>query len=555
MQVLKQSTAIEVKLGPFVDQTDGFTAETALTITSSEVLLAKNAGDWTAKTEATSLVHESNGFYRCLLDATDTGTLGMLMLQIAESGALPVWETFWVVTANVYDSLFSTDLLQVDSTQLLGTAYATPTVAGVPEVDVTHFVGNSGSAGNMNTIWGNMPLVGTADSGTTTTLVDTALTQTATDHFKGCQIVFLNGTAIRYQSRLITGFNPATDTLTFAPALTAGVTTEVYVILPANNVDLWGINGVAQTATLDTIKVETASLQTDTNDLQTRLPAALVSGRMDSSVGAMAANTLTASALASDAVVEIRAVASGTVDASTGTQMQDAARTEADVDYWKGNILLITSGVCVGEARMITAFDPTTDTMTVSPTFTQAELTVGATYEILPGNNPWSEDATGNQTAGSFGQTLGDSAGGSSVFTKVGDVETLVVGVQADTDNIQTRLPAALVGGRMDSSVGAMAANVLAAAATAADFIAEIKTQITDALSVDTYAEPGQGTPAATTTLAAKIGYLFKNWRNRKTETATQWNLYNDDAVTIDQKATVADDGTTASKTEIATGP
>jgi hypothetical protein len=42
--------------------------------------------------------------------------------------------------------------------------------------------------------------------------------------------------------------------------------------------------------------------------------------------------------------------------------------------------------------------------------------------------------------------------------------------VQADTDNIQTRLPVALVGGRMDSSIGALAAGVLTAAATAADF-------------------------------------------------------------------------------------
>ena len=38
---------------------------------------------------------------------------------------------------------------------------------------------------------------------------------------------------------------------------------------------------------------------------QSRLPAALVSGRMDSSVGAMAANTVTASALATDAAEEI----------------------------------------------------------------------------------------------------------------------------------------------------------------------------------------------------------------------------------------------------------
>lgn len=48
-----------------------------------------------------------------------------------------------------------------------------------------------------------------------------------------------------------------------------------------------------------------AAVQADTDNLQTRVPAALVAGRMDSSVGAMAADTLTASALATDAVNEI----------------------------------------------------------------------------------------------------------------------------------------------------------------------------------------------------------------------------------------------------------
>ena len=44
-----------------------------------------------------------------------------------------------------------------------------------------------------------------------------------------------------------------------------------------------------------------------------------------------------------------------------------------------------------------------------------------------------------------------------------------IAGVQADTDNIQTRLPAALVVGRMDSSIGAVAAGVINNAAFAAD--------------------------------------------------------------------------------------
>lgn len=138
---LKQSTAIEIKVGPFVDNVDGFTPETGLTITSAELLLNKNEGDWAAKNEGTSLVHESNGWYRCLLNATDTNTLGILRYQVAESGALPVWGQFMVVPANVYDSLFSTDFLQVDLAQWLGTAAATPTVAGVPEVDATHWLG------------------------------------------------------------------------------------------------------------------------------------------------------------------------------------------------------------------------------------------------------------------------------------------------------------------------------------------------------------------------------------------------------------------------------
>lgn len=46
-----------------------------------------------------------------------------------------------------------------------------------------------------------------------------------------------------------------------------------------------------------------------------------------------------------------------------------------------------------------------------------------------------------------------------------------VAAVQADTDNIQTRLPAALVSGRMDSSVGAMASGVILSASFAAGAI------------------------------------------------------------------------------------
>ena len=84
---------------------------------------------------------------------------------------------------------------------------------------------------------------------------------------------------------------------------------------------------------------------------------------------------------------------------------------------------------------------------------------------------------------------------------------------------------------------------------------AAVNAEVVDALNVDTYAEPAQGTPAATTSLAAKIGFIFKAWRNRHTQTATEYSLYNYDAVTVDHKATFSDDATTADRGEVTTGP
>lgn len=67
--------------------------------------------------------------------------------------------------------------------------------------------------------------------------------------------------------------------------------------------------------------------------------------------------------------------------------------------------------------------------------------------------------------------------------------------------------------------------------------------------------EIGQGNPAANATLAEKIDYLYKAWRNKKTQTASQFTLYADDGTTVDQKATVSDDGTTTTINEIQSGP
>lgn len=68
-------------------------------------------------------------------------------------------------------------------------------------------------------------------------------------------------------------------------------------------------------------------------------------------------------------------------------------------------------------------------------------------------------------------------------------------------------------------------------------------------------AEPGQGAPAANASPLQKLAYLFKAWRNKKTQTATTYSLFADDATTVDQKATVSDDGVTTSISEVTSGP
>lgn len=84
---------------------------------------------------------------------------------------------------------------------------------------------------------------------------------------------------------------------------------------------------------------------------------------------------------------------------------------------------------------------------------------------------------------------------------------------------------------------------------------AEVNAEVVDALNVDTYAEPAQGAPAATASLVAKIGHIYKAWRNKVLTTATQISIYNDAGDTVDAKSTISDDATTFTKGEYGSGP
>lgn len=104
---LRQATASQSRaIGPFVDDTDFKTAETALTIANTDVLLIVNGGASAAKNSGGG-THRANGFYGVTFDATDTATVGEIEVSVKVAGALQVFKTFVVLEEAVYDLMFA----------------------------------------------------------------------------------------------------------------------------------------------------------------------------------------------------------------------------------------------------------------------------------------------------------------------------------------------------------------------------------------------------------------------------------------------------------------
>lgn len=131
MRYLKQSTAVEVLIGPFLDKTDGFTAKTALTIPGAINCdlykgVAKTDITLTASLGSNDLVHVADGYYRLELTTSNTDTCGSLRVTMRDDAVfLPLWEEFHVLPANVYDAWTDNTLRQsVDAAAISGDATA-----------------------------------------------------------------------------------------------------------------------------------------------------------------------------------------------------------------------------------------------------------------------------------------------------------------------------------------------------------------------------------------------------------------------------------------------
>jgi hypothetical protein len=110
---LRQSTTITIRMGPALDKTDGVTEETAL---SPIVEVSKNNGAFAARSSATAITHDSNGWYAVELNTTDTNTVGWLIAKFDDVAThLPVWHEFWVLEEAIYDALFAASAAGFDA--------------------------------------------------------------------------------------------------------------------------------------------------------------------------------------------------------------------------------------------------------------------------------------------------------------------------------------------------------------------------------------------------------------------------------------------------------
>ena len=162
---IKESTAVTVKFGPFVDSTDGDTEETALTIAQADVRLSKNGGNFAQKNETSSATHDELGYYDVDLDTTDTDTVGQLKVAVHESGALLVEQTYQVIEADIYDALFASGAAGFDSNgrvdvgSWLGTA-VTLSSGNLPDVNIAEISDDATAADNLELMYDGTGLSG-----------------------------------------------------------------------------------------------------------------------------------------------------------------------------------------------------------------------------------------------------------------------------------------------------------------------------------------------------------------------------------------------------------
>lgn len=308
---------------------------------------------------------------------------------------------------------------------------------------------------------------GTCQAGSTSTTVVLAPNASSVDDYYNGQIVALTEWTGLGQARRILDYVGSTRTATVAAWATTPDNTTEYSLLETAAYTIAEIqSGLATASALATVAgyvdTEVAAIQADVTTLLSRLSSARAGYLDNLSAGAVA----TASNLAT----------------LTGYVDTEVAAIQADVTTLLGRLTALRAGYldnlsagAVAQASALATVAGYVDTEIANIQSRLPAALVSGRMDASVG-----AVAAGAITAsGIAADAIGSSQLAASAVTEIqtGLATSAAVGaIQTDVDDIQARLPAALVSGRIDASVGAMAANTLTASALASDAVTEMQT-------------------------------------------------------------------------------
>lgn len=456
---LRQSTASQSRaVGPFVDDTDFKTAETALTIANTDIKLVVN-GAASANKNSGGGTHRVNGLYGVTFDATDTATVGEMMVSVVAAGALPVFHAFTILEEAVYDAMFAASAPgyvanapvsvaqfggsngtfsggrpEVNLTHWLGTAAATPTTAGVPEVDVTFVNGSAALAEDPQLLL--TTTIATLASQTSFTLTAGSADNSA---YADCVIVVRDAsTAVQKAVGWVDAYTGSTRTVTLE------ADPGVFTMAVGDSVDILPPTSLSKKRVAQGVHNAARSGYT-------------VAGSFGQGVASVQGNVVgNVNALANDAITS----GSFLPGAITGTALNASALAAI--------VTAVLDELLSGHATAGTVGKALSSTLTVADKLDTAmeldgsvyRFTVNALEQAPAGGGGGSTDWTADERT-AIRSIMGIPASGTTpADPTAGILDTIrdaVGGVQSDTDNIQTRIPAALVSGRMNANVEALA--------------------------------------------------------------------------------------------------
>lgn len=214
MAVIKKGSVDVTRYVMLRDSTAG-TPETGYTITNLDLQYTRNQSTPAAKVDATALA------------ATNTAHTDNYAIQVDATSSPGLYRIDWP------DAAFATG-----ADKVLLVVSGSGLDPAVEEIELVDYVPADNYAVSVLAS-------GTADSGTTTTLVDSARTE-GDSYWIGARVLFTSGT-LAGQSRIIVNFQASIDTITFTPAVTTAVTTHDYVIIPGTGY-VESLTSAAQTA-------------------------------------------------------------------------------------------------------------------------------------------------------------------------------------------------------------------------------------------------------------------------------------------------------------------